>query len=95
MKIAYFDCFAGASGDMILGALIDGGLDIKILKERLEKLQVSGFEISADKVEKKGISSTQFKVNVTKDQTHRNLRNIKEIIQQSTLNNINKKKVKK
>lgn len=91
MKICYFDCFAGASGDMILGALIDAGLDIKILKDSLEKLKVSGFEISADKTEKKGISGTQFKVNVTKDHKHRNLRNIKEIIQQSTLDNIIKK----
>ncbi len=32
MKIAYFDCFAGASGDMILGALVDAGLDIDELK---------------------------------------------------------------
>ena len=35
MKIAYFDCFAGASGDMILGALVDAGLDPDLLNREL------------------------------------------------------------
>ena len=38
MKIAFFDCFSGASGDMILGALIDAGFSQKELSEELKKL---------------------------------------------------------
>ena len=40
MKIVYFDCFSGASGDMILGALIDAGFNQKELSEELKKLGV-------------------------------------------------------
>ncbi len=40
MKIAYFDCFSGASGDMILGALIDAGCGQKKLNEELNKLSL-------------------------------------------------------
>ena len=35
MRVAYFDCFSGASGDMILGALVDAGLDLEALKKAL------------------------------------------------------------
>ncbi|MBT8406190.1 MAG: LarC family nickel insertion protein, partial [Deltaproteobacteria bacterium] len=45
MRIAYFDCFSGISGDMILGALIDLGLDQKILMKHLSTLKLSGYEI--------------------------------------------------
>ena len=44
MKIAYFDCFSGASGDMILGALIDAGFNQEELSEELKKLGVPAIE---------------------------------------------------
>ena len=47
MKIAYFDCFAGASGDMILGALVDAGLDINELKSELAKLHLDHYDLQA------------------------------------------------
>ena len=62
MKIAYFDCFSGASGDMILGALLDAGLEIETLKNEVAKLGLSGFEIRARKVVKRGIGGTQARV---------------------------------
>ena len=40
MKIAYFDCFSGISGDMVLGALIDAGLSLDALIEELNKLKI-------------------------------------------------------
>ncbi|MDH3964540.1 MAG: DUF111 family protein, partial [Deltaproteobacteria bacterium] len=43
MRIAYFDCFSGISGDLILGALIDLGLDPKTLIKHLSKLKLSGY----------------------------------------------------
>jgi uncharacterized protein (DUF111 family) len=45
MRITYFDCFSGVSGDMILGALIDAGLDLKELDLELKKLKISGFQL--------------------------------------------------
>jgi uncharacterized protein (TIGR00299 family) protein len=61
-KAIYFDCFSGASGDMILGALLDAGLPFETLKNGLEALHLHGFRITAQKVLKNGISATQFKV---------------------------------
>lgn len=59
MKIAYFDCFAGASGDMILGALLDAGLEIEALTAELAKLGLIGYNVRARKVVKRGIGGTQ------------------------------------
>ena len=50
MKIAYFDCIGGASGDMILGALIDAGLGIEALRDRLAALRLNDFELKAQRV---------------------------------------------
>src|SRR5438477_358365 len=49
MRIAYFDCFAGVSGDMILGALIDAGLSVDALREELGKLPLGGYTIEVQK----------------------------------------------
>ncbi|MFH1942313.1 MAG: nickel pincer cofactor biosynthesis protein LarC [bacterium] len=85
LKTAYFDCFAGASGDMILGALIDAGLDIDILRKELKKLKLTGYSLRAEKAVKKGIAGTKFSVDVTHDHEHRTLRDIVGIIDKSTL----------
>ena len=47
MTIAYFDCFAGASGDMILGALLDAGAPLEQLSAELAKLGLAGYSLSA------------------------------------------------
>ncbi len=62
MKILYFDCFAGAAGDMILGALLDAGLPFEELKRALGSLAVDGWEISAERVVKTGLTATKFRV---------------------------------
>ena len=62
MNILYFDCFAGAAGDMILGALLDAGLPFDELKRALGSLAVEGWDISVDKVIKTGVSATKFRV---------------------------------
>ena len=59
MKIAYFDCFAGASGDMILGALLDAGLTIDRLREEIAKLHLSHYELDVEKVVKRGVGGSQ------------------------------------
>src|SRR3989338_9502138 len=77
MKILYFDCFSGISGDMILGALSDLGLDINFLKKELLKLNIGNCKIEAKKVIRKGITAT--KVDITDSSKHHHERNIKEI----------------
>jgi len=62
MKIAYFDCFSGISGDMTLGVLIDLGIDPELLKSELAKLKLDGYELSFAKVKKHGITGTKANV---------------------------------
>ncbi len=62
VKILYFDCFAGAAGDMIVGALLDAGLPFDELKRALGSLAVDGWEVSADRVLKTGVTATKFRV---------------------------------
>jgi len=87
MKVAYFDCFAGASGDMILGALMDAGLDLEALKGELAKLHLSDYDIGCRKVLKRGISGSQaiISINGGHHHHHRHLPDIQEIIDGSTL----------
>ena len=85
MKLAYFDCFSGISGDMTIGALVDAGCNLELLRSGLEGLQISGWTISAEKVWKNGMSATHVLV-VTEDQTkHRSLSAILEIFENSQL----------
>ncbi len=59
MRILYYDCFAGISGDMNLGALIDLGVDANYLKNELEKLNIEGFHLKIEKDIRRGISGTK------------------------------------
>jgi pyridinium-3,5-bisthiocarboxylic acid mononucleotide nickel chelatase len=61
MRIAYLDCFAGISGDMFLGALLDAGLDPKILHEVVAALNLKA-TLKIEKVDRSGISSTKVHV---------------------------------
>lgn len=87
MKTIYFDCYCGASGDMIVGALLDCGADFEAIKRALATLKVQGFAVRADKVNKKGIMATQFHVDVdpSEKQPHRHLRHCVEIINEGDL----------
>ena len=88
MKVAYFECFAGASGDMILGSLMDVGLDVAQLKKELGKLHLTHYDLGTEKVVKRGIGGTQALVSVDEDHHshhHRHLHHIEEIIEKSDL----------
>lgn len=85
MRTLYLDCFAGVSGNMFLGALIDLGLPENVLREELAKLPVSGYELIIKRVEKQGISATYLDVKTDKQHHHRRLPDIFKIIDQSTL----------
>lgn len=95
MKIAYFDCFAGASGDMILGALLDAGLPIEHLQNEIAKLQLSHYELKVEKVVKKGIGGSQAHVIINQDHHdhhHRHLSDILEIIESCSLSSFVKER---
>ena len=70
MKTIYFDCFAGAAGDMLVGALIDVGLDFPALENELAKLAIDGYSLSSESVIKQGVSSRKFRVNITQETHH-------------------------
>lgn len=86
MKVAYFDCFSGIAGDMILGALFDLGLDENYFKEEIQKLGVSGYNIEIKQVEKNHISAKDVYIDIDeKVQSHRSFSHIKKMINNSTL----------
>ncbi len=70
MKVLYFDCFSGAAGDMILGALLDAGLPLPELERALGTLGVDGWNVSADRVVKAGITATKFRVHQSRGPDH-------------------------
>jgi len=93
MTLAYFDCFSGISGDMTLGALIDAGVSIDALRAELAGLNLSGFEIRAEKVKRSGIAATKVHVIIDeKDQKTRNLADILALIERSSLTEAVKEK---
>src|SRR6266550_8547579 len=61
-RILYFDCFSGASGDMVLGALLDAGLPLEELRRALGSLAIDGASISTRRVLRAGVSATKFLV---------------------------------
>jgi len=86
MKIGYFDCFSGASGDMILGAMIDAGLSVQGLRGELEKLRIPGISLKAKKVLKGGLSATQVIVEGKEEKKpYRSFKEMLRIIDRSRL----------
>ncbi len=85
MKIAYFDCFSGVSGDMILGSLIDAGLDPDAIRQTLAGVPLSGYDITSDKVVKNGITGTRVNVIAAGHHPERSLNDIVHIINTAAL----------
>jgi pyridinium-3,5-bisthiocarboxylic acid mononucleotide nickel chelatase len=85
MKLGYFDCRTGISGDMILGAIVDCGADFEEIKDRLAVLPIQGYELSKKQVNKKGLSATQVEVVVRDQVKERRLGEILSIVEDSQL----------
>lgn len=87
MKILYYDCFAGISGDMNLGALIDLGVDAEYLKNELSKLNIDGFRLEVNTDQRRGITGTKAEVIIEnqENEKHRHLRHVEEIVNNSSL----------
>jgi uncharacterized protein (DUF111 family) len=86
-RVVYFDCFSGASGDMILGALLDAGLGLADLRNEVDKLPLppGAFELKAGKVQRAGFAATKLDVIVNGTPRHRSLAEVLEIVRGSAL----------
>ena len=80
---AYFDCFSGISGDMTLGAMVDLGVPVAWLKEEIGKIPLEGFDITAEKVVRKGITATNLTVSAEEAHHHRHYSHIREMVEKS------------
>ena len=92
MRLLYFDCFAGVSGDMTLGALVSAGADGRALVEQLEQLDFGNFEVRFEQAERAGISAVRADVRTDEQHHHRGLSQILRIIERSRLSDVVKER---
>lgn len=85
MTIAYLDCFAGISGDMLLAAFIDAGLDLEILKKNFSRLPLAGYEVESHRVSSNGLAATKVEISVQEGQPQRSYQDIKDLLAVSHL----------
>ncbi len=87
MTTAYFDCFAGAAGDMLVGALLDAGASLDTIRQAIAPFAIEGYELTATPVQRNGIAATKFDVLVDPDapQPHRHLSDITDLIDNAAL----------
>lgn len=85
MKVCYLDCFSGIAGDMLLGALVDAGLNIGTLRAEIAKLGIEGITVDAEPVKRGGLAGTKVHVRAAHDHSHRSLSTIERIIGESAL----------
>jgi len=83
--LAYFDCFAGISGDMTLGALLDLGVPFDWLKDQLKSIPLSNFDLARTTVHRSGIHATLVDVQAADDKSHRDFSQIRSMIENSPL----------
>jgi len=85
MKTAYFDCFSGISGDMVLGALVDAGVPVDAIQQVVDSLGLPDCRLEAREVRKNGFRATQVVVHTPAEHHHRHLHHIVEMIRRSSL----------
>jgi pyridinium-3,5-bisthiocarboxylic acid mononucleotide nickel chelatase len=87
VRILYFDCFAGIAGDMTVAALLELGVPLELLRERLALLELppSTYELTTEKVARSGITATRFDVTTAHEHRHRHYSDIAAMIDRSGL----------
>jgi hypothetical protein len=90
MKVLYFDCFSGISGDMTIASLLSH-VDVEEFKKKVKKIALDNFDIEIGKTQKNSISAKTFKVLYEGEHHHRHMKDVREIIEKSDL----EEKVKK
>ena len=83
MVCAYLDAFSGLSGDMLVGALLDLGIDFPQFKLAMASLGLRGYELRLGRRELSGISAAKFDVEVSTPQPERHLGDIQASIEQA------------
>jgi len=91
MRIGYFDCSAGAAGDMIVAAMLDAGLDLQFLKGQLKTLRIKKLDIRVRQTKRAGLRALNFVPIVPDEHHHRNLKEITAIISGSKVSDKAKK----
>ena len=88
-RVIYFDCFSGISGDMILGSLVDLGIDVKLIRKELKKINLKGYKLTSHQVKRNGIMGTKVNVvidpSIQKRNQARSFTDIKKLIVKSSL----------
>ena len=84
-KIAYLDCSSGISGDMLLAALLDAGLEQHLLLGELRKVPLAGYEFRCTRVLRGGLTGTRVEIDVSQPQPERHLREIQQLLQGNAL----------
>ncbi len=93
MKTAYLDCFSGISGDMFIGALLDAGLPLHVLENRLRTLPLNNYQLEITKESRNNIFGTRFVVEfMPTEQPPRNLETLREIVHKGDLSRTVKEK---
>ncbi len=85
MKIAYFDCPTGISGNMILAALLDAGLSLPYLTRELKKLSIKGYSLKLTSVSRNGFRAKHLDVVIKENKDERSIKEIYKIIDKSAL----------
>ena len=85
MRICYFDCFSGISGDMLVGALVDAGANQAELCRQIAKLGLDGATVAFEKCSRSGIGATKLRVQAPHEHKHRHLAEIEQIIHEAAL----------
>ena len=85
MRIAYFDCTSGISGDMTLGALVDAGVELAAIQAGIDSLGLPDCRLRAEEVKRQGFRATHIHVEHEPEHAHRHLHHITDMIDQSEL----------
>ena len=85
MKLCYLDCFSGISGDMLLGALVDAGLEAAALETELRKLKLAGWSLEVTRVRRGELTATKLDFKIRETHHHRTWKTIRELIRASEL----------
>lgn len=85
MKALYFDCFSGAAGDMILGALLDAGASREAVQQALAALALEGYSFETREVTRASLRATKVDVSVTGEQVQRGPREIAQLLESAPM----------
>lgn len=85
MKVGYLDCTSGISGDMTLGALVDAGTDLDLIRAALGPMELPGLDLKPEPVVSHGIAATRVHVGIDESPRHRTLSQVMEVVERADL----------